>query len=395
MELLRTESRLDERFHQCLYYPVAAQLHVKHRLAVVNPVAAQSGTGSVSVAHKRIGMVDKASFERSRHYLVLVLHKSAGALCHEFPYHTGTHIHHFLVIVGHILVHYAPENVFSGVLIEESEQQTLGLAVSENLQFVSVLDVHYLITYVVSRLNEVHQRMAGVPYRLAGCRQPYYAQFIGYTAISVCLRTEEAVLAVRTGAAARERILHHTRKQRVCHDKTAYAASPETVGEQTEHVGVALKTYDVVPHPGAHKIFHTLSRTVGKERLDGFLAAMAERRVAHVVGETCRADDGSYLLKQRSGKCRVAPDYLLRHIIAQRHSHTRHFKAVGEPVVHEDAARKRKHLCLVLHAAERCGEYQTVVVALELRPVVMPPGVPLLLPEAFVGNQFVPVHSHI
>ena len=55
-----------------------------------------------------------------------------------------------------------------------------------------------------------------------------------------------------------------------------------------------------------------------------------------------------------------------RYVVAERHAHARHFEAVGQAVVHEDASRQREHLGLVLQPAERCREYQAVVVALKL-----------------------------
>ena len=57
---------------------------------------------------------------------------------------------------------------------------------------------------------------------------------------------------------------------------------------------------------------------------------------------------------------------------------------MGQAVVHEDAPGKRKHLGLVLQAAERGREDQPVVVALEFGAVLFPFLVQVLKPEAFV-----------
>ena len=43
---------------------------------------------------------------------------------------------------------------------------------------------------------------------------------------------------------------------------------------------------------------------------------------------------------------------------------------MSQSVVHKDATRKGKHLCLVLQPAEGSREDETVVVALKLRAVV-------------------------
>ena len=50
----------------------------------------------------------------------------------------------------------------------------------------------------------------------------------------------------------------------------------------------------------------------------------------------------------------------------------------------KDASRKWKNLCFVLQTTERGGENQAVVVALELRPVIVTLGVPMLLSESLI-----------
>ena len=59
---------------------------------------------------------------------------------------------------------------------------------------------------------------------------------------------------------------------------------------------------------------------------------------------------------------------------------------MGQPVVYKHATGKREDLRLVLQSAERGREDEPVVVALELRPVVMPLGVAVLLSEPFVTD---------
>ena len=54
--------------------------------------------------------------------------------------------------------------------------------------------------------------------------------------------------------------------------------------------------------------------------------------------------------------------------------------------MHKDAARQREHLRFVLQATEGGGKNQTVVVALELGPVVMALTVLRLLAQSFVRD---------
>ena len=111
---------------------------------------------------------------------------------------------------------------------------------------------------------------------------------------------------------------------------------------------------------------------------------MSERRVAHVVSQTGGRNNGASLLEQCVLQVGVSLRELSNDIVAQRHTHTGHLQRVREAVVYEDAAGQRKHLCLVLQSAEGSRENQAVVVAFELRPVVMSLGMPILLPEPLV-----------
>ena len=65
---------------------------------------------------------------------------------------------------------------------------------------------------------------------------------------------------------------------------------------------------------------------------------------------------------------------------------------MGEAVVHEDAAWQREHLRLVLQTTERGREDQTVIVALELRAVIVALRVTMFLPETLIGYQLLPIH---
>ena len=166
----------------------------------------------------------------------------------------------------------------------------------------------------------------------------------------------------------------------------------EAVGEEAEGVGVTLEMHEVVPQLLADSATQLLALALAEERLDGFLAGMAERRIAHVVRQASRAHDGAYLLEQRALQFRMLHLQLPRHVRAQRHAHTCHLQRVSQAVVYEDAARKRKHLRLVLHTAERRREDKAVIVALEFRAVVVAHGMVIFLPKALIGNELLPVH---
>ena len=65
---------------------------------------------------------------------------------------------------------------------------------------------------------------------------------------------------------------------------------------------------------------------------------------------------------------------------------------MSKAVMYEDTAWQREHLCLILHSSEGCREYQTVIVALELRPVVMPLGMMVFLAQTLVCYKSIPIH---
>ena len=98
------------------------------------------------------------------------------------------------------------------------------------------------------------------------------------------------------------------------------------------------------------------------------------------MGQTCCAHNRATLAHVPFAQFGVAFDEPPRCVIAQRTAHTGHFEAVGKAVVDEDAAWKRKHLGLVLKAAEGCREDEAVVVAVEFGAVVCLAHMEFLLP---------------
>ena len=145
------------------------------------------------------------------------------------------------------------------------------------------------------------------------------------------------------------------------------------MGEQTKGVGIAVETCHVEPFGlgkafavGGDELMQACSAPLAEVGAYGPLARVAKGRIAHVVGQTGGTDDGPHAGDLGVGQCGVAGYELAADIGAKRTAHARHLEAVGEAVVYEHAAGERKHLCLVLHAAEGGRKYKTVVVALEL-----------------------------
>ena len=67
---------------------------------------------------------------------------------------------------------------------------------------------------------------------------------------------------------------------------------------------------------------------------------------------------------------------------------------MGKAVVDKDAAGQWEYLGLVLQTTERGGEDQAIIVAFELRPVVVTLRMTVLLTKTFVGYQLLPIHHN-
>jgi hypothetical protein len=63
-----------------------------------------------------------------------------------------------------------------------------------------------------------------------------------------------------------------------------------------------------------------------------------------------------------------------------------------QSVMHKNASRQREYLRFVLHPAEWRREDKPVVVTFELRPVIVPFGMPVFLSKPFIRYQLFPIH---
>ena len=109
---------------------------------------------------------------------------------------------------------------------------------------------------------------------------------------------------------------------------------------------------------------------------------MTEGRISQVVGQAGSTNDAAKFREMGLAQLWMALKQQARDIVAQRTPHAGNLQAMGQAIVDEDAARKGKHLRLVLQTPEGSGEDQAVVVALKFRAVVA------LLPAAFKAQTF-------
>ena len=119
---------------------------------------------------------------------------------------------------------------------------------------------------------------------------------------------------------------------------------------------------------------------------------MSERRITHVVGKACCGNNCSDFSKMSLGKFGTFLYYFISNVTSERHSDTSNFKTVCKTVMNENTAGQREYLGLVLHSAKRGRKYQTVIVATELRSVVMTLSMSVFLTKTLVSYKKFPIH---
>ncbi len=110
---------------------------------------------------------------------------------------------------------------------------------------------------------------------------------------------------------------------------------------------------------------------------------MAEWRVAHVVGQTRSRNDGTDFCDERCFLLAILINQMSCYIVAQGATYARNLQTVRQAVVDADVARQGENLRLVLHSAEWSRKNQTVIVALEVRAVLV-----LLVVIVFQSKSF-------
>ena len=89
--------------------------------------------------------------------------------------------------------------------------------------------------------------MSSITYRFALFTQADDAQFVGYAYVIVLLAQEETELAFLSGQKGRVRVFYDGCSCRISHDETAWSASLELVGKQSESIGIPLEVCQVFP----------------------------------------------------------------------------------------------------------------------------------------------------
>ena len=264
---------------------------------------------------------------------------------------------------------------------------------------MGIFDIHDLIADIVGCLHEIDQRMAGIEHGTVLILQTTQAQFRSDVEIRAPLAFKEAELRLRHSAFRAIRIFHDGSQRGISHHESAAAATVEMMCEQTERVGITVETRHVEPFllgeqmpVGRDMLVERTALAFAEIGADGPLSRMAERRITHVVSQTRSTHNGSHTRYFRFRQFGMTLHEHTADVGAQRTPDTRHLKAVGQTVMDKHAARKGKHLGLVLHTSESGRKDQTVVVALKFRTPFFQRFLLVLLTQSLGGYEGLPVH---
>ncbi len=165
--------------------------------------------------------------------------------------------------------------------------------------------------------------------------------------------------------------------------------------EHAERIGVSFKSRQVGPFGIGEPAAEVFPGAFAEKRRDSPFSGVSERRITQIVRQAGCGDDVAEMVEvfRRLAAFAVAATQRQRDSICHRLADARHFHAVSEAVVNEDAPRKREHLRFVLQTAERRGENETVVVAPEIGAGGILLGVVVVLKsETLVVDEPLPVH---
>ena len=106
---------------------------------------------------------------------------------------------------------------------------------------------------------------------------------------------EEAELTLRPRLLRAVGVLHRAGERAVGEGEAPLATPTELMRQEAEGIGIALEVDKVLPAPplGTHLILQPAPSALRKVGADGTLPTMTKGRIAHIVRQGGRADDGA------------------------------------------------------------------------------------------------------
>ena len=230
-----------------------------------------------------------------------------------------------------------------------SQQRVNNLAGGKDFKFMGILQIHYLITDVISCLHDIYQRMACIPQWPVGCTQLFDTKLGGNLAINLTLGTEKAEFTFFSGQWRVIGILDNRGQHRICHRKATLATAIETMSQRPERIGITLKVYQVIPLFTCQQVLKYLPPALAEESRYGLFSRMSKRWISQVMSQTAGSNDVSQVIKQR--RHNPAGIALLQsggNLIGKRFTYTCNLQRVCQPVMNKYTSRQRKYLGFIL-----------------------------------------------
>ena len=171
---------------------------------------------------------------------------------------------------------------------------------------MGIFEIHNLIANIVGRFYEIHERMARKAQRFVRCRATWEAQFVGDAPEIGCLALEETKLRLAAATIGGKRILDNRGQRSVGHYEAARSMAVELVRQESERIGIAIEVDNVRPDAFREHFLPFAALSLGKKAAYGALSAVAERRIAHIVGQTSGGDDRAEGFRCALSRCEIS-----------------------------------------------------------------------------------------
>ena len=221
-----------------------------------------------------------------------MIHENTDAFVFQTIYNTRTQIDDpFICIIERTHPHFDMLLLFFGKI---GQEQIRCFLCSQYLEFVSILDIHNLITDVICGFHQIFKRIADETQFTLFCRKLFYPQLTCNSQVAFFLCPEKTELSFFSLMTTRVRIFHDRGKCTVCHHKTALSSSLKMMGKQTKSIRISLKTSNIIPlclrKPVScvrtHIVSQFLAVTLAEISSYRIFSAMSEWRIPQIVSQT-------------------------------------------------------------------------------------------------------------
>ena len=120
------------------------------------------------------------------------------------------------------------------------------------------------------------------------------------------LALEEAKLRLAAATIGGKGILYNRGQCGVSHYEAARSMAVELVRQESERIGIAIEVDNVRPDTLRKHFLPFASLSFGKKAAYGALSAVAERRIAHIVGQASGGDDRTEGFRCALSRCGIS-----------------------------------------------------------------------------------------